>query len=226
MSKGKVLLGKLPMLASADGGDSIPDRIAASIREAIFLGSIGGGVQLKQNDVADELGVSPAPVREALKKLTSEGLLVNERNKGVTVAPLSLPDFKEITDLRLMLEPYLLRCSAPKLTSSLLDAAEATLANEDGNESPVAHARRHWDFHRTLYCRADRPRTQAQVDVLYVSISRYLLPAWTSSGLSDDWEHSHLDIVSSLRKGNVDNAAAMIQGQIERASARVIKFFV
>lgn len=203
----------------------MPDRIAASIREAIFLGSLGGGVQLKQNDVAQELGVSSAPVREALKKLTSEGLLVNERHKGVTVVPLSLADFREITDLRLMLEPYLLRCSAPKLTPAQLDAAESMLAEEHGQESPVAHARRHWELHQLLYCRAERPRTQAQVDVLYVSISRYLLPAWTSAGLSKDWEHSHLDIITSLRNENIDGAAAMIHGQIERAAARVMAFF-
>lgn len=203
----------------------MPDRIAASIREAIFLGALGGGVQLKQNDVAQELGVSPVPVREALKKLTSEGLLVNERHKGVTVAPLSLEDFREITDLRLMLELYLLRCSAPKLTSDELDVAQALLVDEHAHESAVAHARRHWEFHQQLYRRADRPRTQAQVDVLYVSISRYLLPAWTSAGLSEEWEHSHLDIVTSLRAGDIEGAAVTIQGQIEQAAARVVKFF-
>ena len=203
----------------------MPDRIAASIREAIFLGSLGGGVQLKQNDVAQELGVSPVPVREALKKLTSEGLLVNERHKGVTVAPLSLSDFREITDLRLMLEPYLLRCSAPKLTPAQLDHAETLLAEDHAQENAVMHARRHWEFHQQLYCRADRPRTQAQVDVLYVSISRYLLPAWTSAGLSEEWEHSHSDIVTLLRGGNIDAAAAMVHRQIEQAAVRVVKFF-
>ena len=150
---------------------------------------------------------------------------MNERHKGVTVAPLSLADFREITDLRLMLEPYLLRCSAPKLTYAQLDAAASSLAEAHTHETPVAHARRHWEFHQQLYCCADRPRTQAQVDVLYVSISRYLLPAWTSAGLSDEWEHSHLDIIDALRNGKIDIADSMILRQIEQAAARVVKFF-
>jgi DNA-binding GntR family transcriptional regulator len=61
--------------------------------------------------------------------------------------------------------------------------------------------------------------------VLYVIISRYLLLAWTSAGLSEEWEHSHQDIVTSLRKDDVEGAAAMIQKQIQQAAARVVKFF-
>lgn len=124
-----------------------------------------------------------------------------------------------------MLEPYLLRCSAPKLIPEQLDAAEALLAEGHVHENAVTHARRHWEFHQQLYCRAERPRTQAQVDVLYVIISRYLLLAWTSAGLSEEWEHSHQDIVTSLRKDDVEGAAAMIQKQIQQAAARVVKFF-
>jgi DNA-binding GntR family transcriptional regulator len=220
------MLVKLPMLRDSEGElkESMPDLVANSIRQAIFEGSIGSGVQLKQNDVAAALGVSAVPVREALKRLTAEGLLINERNKGVVVAPLSIDDFVEITDLRLMLEPYLLRCSAPNLTDADLDAAEQMLALSEPEDSPASHAKEHWEFHQMLYSRARRPRTQAQIDILYVSINRYLLPAWTNVGLSTHWDASHLQITKALRKRNVELAAQLISEQIKEAADRVMAF--
>lgn len=218
---------KLPTFRSNEGEtkDSLPELVAASIRQAIFEGSLGSGVQLKQNDVAASLGVSAVPVREALKRLTAEGLLHNERNKGVVVAPLSIEDFVEITDLRLMLEPYLVRCSAPNLTEADLDAADRILAATHNDSNIASHAREHWEFHRLLYSKARRPRAIAQIDVLYVSINRYLLPAWKSAGLSDHWDDSHLQITRAIRLGDVDAAAGLISSQIKDAAARVMSFF-
>jgi DNA-binding GntR family transcriptional regulator len=218
---------KLPIFRASEGEtkDSLPELVAASIRQAIFEGSLGSGVQLKQNDVAASLGVSAVPVREALKRLTAEGLLHNERNKGVVVAPLSIDDFVEITDMRLMLEPYLLRCSAPNLTEADLDAAERILAATHSESNIASHAKEHWEFHRLLYAKARRPRALAQIDVLYVSINRYLLPAWKSAGLSEHWDDSHLQITKAIRRGNVEGAAELISTQIQDAAARVMTFF-
>lgn len=217
---------RLPALSEGETKESLPDMVAGSIRQAIFEGSIGSGVQLKQNDVAAMLGVSAVPVREALKRLTAEGLLINERNKGVVVAPLSLDDFTEITDLRLMLEPYLLRCSAPFLTEEDLHEADRMLAPGNHASSPAAHAKAHWQFHNQLYAKARRPRAQAQIDVLYVSINRYLLPAWVSVGLSTSWDLSHARITDALRRGEFDHAAALITEQIRGAAERIKQFLL
>jgi len=217
---------RLPALSEGEIKESLPDLVAGSIRQAIFEGSIGSGVQLKQNDVAAILGVSAVPVREALKRLTAEGLLVNERNKGVVVAPLSLDDFAEITDLRLMLEPYLLRCSAPSLTEEDLREADRLLSANEHEDSPAAHARVHWQFHNMLYAKAGRPRAQAQIDVLYVSINRYLLPAWTTVGLSERWDTSHSLITDALRNKKDELAAELIAEQIRDAAERVKHFLI
>jgi DNA-binding GntR family transcriptional regulator len=143
----------------------------------------------------------------------------------VIVAPLSIQDFAEITDLRLMLEPYLLKCSAPNLTEADLDAAEQILKVSSEEHSVALHAKEHWEFHQTLYSKACRPRAQSQIDVLYVSINRYLLPAWSAVGLSAHWEDSHLQITAAIRQGNPERAAQLVADQIESAAARVLSFF-
>lgn len=200
---------------------STPELIAEQLRRAILLGAISGGAQLKQNDVAARFGVSVAPVREALQRLIADGLAVLHPNRGVTVSQVSEQDFLEIAELRSLLEPHALRCSAPHLTPVDLQYSEALLLKTTEATDPFDRAGLHWEFHRSLYKRADRPRLLAQIGGLYQGINRYLLPAWARSGLSADWVDSHLQIVATLRDGNIDEACRLIVDQTEASTKRV-----
>ena len=200
---------------------STPDLIAAQLRRAILSGAISGGAQLKQNDVAARFGVSVAPVREALQRLIADGLAVLHPNRGVTVSQISEQDFLEIAELRGLLEPHALRRSAPRLTAADLQYSEAVLAKAAKATDPLDRADLHWEFHRSLYKRAERPRLLAQIANLYQGINRYLLPAWANSGLSSDWVDSHLLIVAALRDGNIDEASRLIVDQTNASTRRV-----
>lgn len=201
---------------------STPDLIADQLRRAILLGAIAGGAQLKQNDVAARFGVSVAPVREALQRLIADGLAVLHPNRGVTVSPVSEQDFLEIAELRALLEPHALRHSAPQLTASDFDDSEAVLAKAAGASDPFARASLHWEFHRSLYKKAERPRLLAQIAGLYQSINRYLLPAWADVGLSPGWVDSHLLIVAALRDRELDEACRLIVDQTSESTGRVL----
>lgn len=200
---------------------STPELIAEQLRRAILLGAISGGAQLKQNDVAARFGVSVAPVREALQRLIADGLAVLHPNRGVTVSQVSEQDFLEIAELRSLLEPHALRCSAPRLTPVDLQYSEALLLKTTEATDPFDRAGLHWEFHRSLYKRAERPRLLAQIGGLYQGINRYLLPAWARSGLSPDWVDSHLQIVATLRDGKIDEACRLIVDQTEASTKRV-----
>ena len=200
---------------------STPDLIAEQLRRAILLGAISGGTQLKQNDVAARFGVSVAPVREALQRLIADGLAVLHPNRGVTVSQISEQDFLEIAELRGLLEPHALRHSAPRLTPADLQYAEAVLTKADQAADPLDRANLHWEFHRSLYKRAERPRLLAQIGSLYHGINRYLLAAWASSGLSSDWVDSHLLIVARIRDGDIEEASRLIVDQTGASTRRV-----
>lgn len=200
---------------------STPDVIADRLRRAILGGEIAGGTQLKQNDVAARFGVSVVPVREALQRLVSEGLAVLQPNKGVTVTRISEQDFLEIAELRFLLEPHALRMSAPHLSAADLKAAEEILARAAASTDPFERSELHWAFHRQLYGRAGRPRLIAQLGQLYASITRYLLPIWSRTGLSAHWTDSHLEIVDAVRAGNVEKAARLVGNQIVEARERM-----
>lgn len=92
------------------------------MRDAIVSGQIVPGEQLKQDQLATELGVSPAPIREALRQLESEGLVTHHPNRGVFVTEVSIDElFSVLLPIRLTVESYAFTQSASRL-------AEADLA--------------------------------------------------------------------------------------------------
>jgi DNA-binding GntR family transcriptional regulator len=200
---------------------STPETIARSLRRAILEGAIVGGTQLKQNDVAARFGVSVVPVREALQRLIADGLAVLHPNRGVTVTDISEDDFLDIAELRALLEPHALKRSAPRLTPADLIQSEKILHRAAETSDLLDRAHLHWEFHRSLYQQAERPRLLAQVASLYRSINRYLLPVWASYGLSPGWVESHLTIIAAVRNNNIDEACRLIVEQTVESSDRV-----
>jgi DNA-binding GntR family transcriptional regulator len=205
---------------------ALSDEVARRLRRDIFTGVYEGGETLKQLHLAKQFGISAVPVREAFQRLVAEGLLVTHRHRGVVVAALTKTDILDISELRILLEPQAMRLSAPNLTAADLAQAAKILKAADKSEDVVERSERHWQFHRLLYSRADRPRLLEQIDKLYLSINRYLLHAWTNAGLSPDWHESHDGILECLRAHRFDNAVEMIRIQVTDASERVSSFLL
>ena len=84
--------------------ESTPSLIAAQLRQHIADGSLPPGAQLVEMDIAGELGVSRGPVREAIQRLTQEGLLISIRNKGVFVSEFGEDDLRDIYEARMAVE--------------------------------------------------------------------------------------------------------------------------
>lgn len=96
--------------------------VTNTLRESIIFGELKPGTQLKQDDIAEKFGCSPAPVREALRDLESEGLVEHFHNRGVFVTNISNDEIVQVLlPVRLVLEKYALRDSAHKFTSGVVD---------------------------------------------------------------------------------------------------------
>ena len=94
----------------------LPNSVTTILRQAILKGDLKPNERLVQADIADQLGVSRMPVREALKTLELEGLISLEPHKGAVVNSLTMEDINEIYELRTILEPFTLEKSIPNLT--------------------------------------------------------------------------------------------------------------
>ncbi len=138
-----------------------PEAAVAAIRRAIFAGALPQGSQLREVHIAHEMGISRAPLREALRKLEEEGLVVKIPFRGSFVAEVNEETINEITSLRVRLEPYAVERALPKL----LGAEEWRLIEAD--DALDAAARRgdvvgsldaHLAVHRLFYELAEHRR--------------------------------------------------------------------
>lgn len=128
--------------------------VLAELRRSIRAGDLAPGTQIVQDALAERLGVSRVPVREALRILEGEGQIAYEPHRGYFVAALDLDELSEIRRIRDLLEPEAVRASIPRLEDEdvqrmeeAFDAMESAAADGDITGMNGAHTR----FHFALY---------------------------------------------------------------------------
>lgn len=131
----------------------LPDRIEADLRDQIMHGRVRPGARINVRRLESVYGVSHIPIREAIRRLEGEGLVVNVPKRGVVAAEVSLQELDEIYDLRRLLEPSVIRRAvglAGPEAMARLDRAYAELARAEARKSAVDFPDAHLDFHWSL----------------------------------------------------------------------------
>ena len=143
------------------------------IGQQILSGALPPGARLSQSQLAEELGMSRIPVRDALQRLAAEGLVELRPNASATVAPLSTADLEELYELRTAVEPHLCELATPLLTPEDLAAMERELERMARSKGPQSWLDANNAFHAILYRRAPRPRMVEIVDRARQLTDRY-----------------------------------------------------
>jgi DNA-binding GntR family transcriptional regulator len=129
-------------LESIQSHRPLTDIVFERLHDAIIDGRLEAGQWLRQETLAQELGVSQMPVREALKRLVAEGLAVRIPYKGVKVVEFSPEDIVDICTLRLVLEGLAVRLATPLITTKELERLKEILRELEGYTSQEQIARR------------------------------------------------------------------------------------
>ena len=108
---------------------SLREAALAAIRQAISRGDLKPGQRLVESDVAEQMGISRAPVREALRQLETEGLVVSEPHRGTFVAEVSATDLWEIYTLRAAIERLAVRLVTEKASAEMLAQLQQAVAD-------------------------------------------------------------------------------------------------
>lgn len=146
------------------------ERVADYLREGIISGRFPRGSKLKQAEIAEQIGTSITPVREAIKLLEAEGFILGTANRGATVAPFDINATEEIVDLRVTLECKLALRAMERLTSEqVAELRELQTQIEDaaGRGDRDAVRSINYRFHEVLYLAADLPQTLRFVRALW-----------------------------------------------------------
>ena len=194
--------------------DTIAVRISKALAERIISGALEPGSRLGQDHIAEEFGASHVPVREAFRRLESQGLVVSAPRRGVRVAGFSMDEIKEVAEMRAALEVLALRHAAPHLTKAILDQAEDATRAGDKAGDVQAWEEANRTFHRLILTPCAMPRLLKAIDDLHTASARFLFSGWRA-----EWEaptdRDHRAILDALRAGQVEAAASVLARHVQ-----------
>jgi DNA-binding GntR family transcriptional regulator len=219
-----VVHDEAPALPPLGRSTTRSDLVAASIKSAILSGRLRPDELLVERRIADQLGVSKTPVREALIALTSTGLLTPTRNRGVAVRRLRAEDVQQVYEMRLLVEPW---AAGQVAASGTLDAAEAGRALDDAarfveaDDHPgLSLANRR--FHRSIYSTCANDLVIRALDDL-----QDLTALGTVSLLWEQWPtwraelEEHREILAAVRERRATAAEELMHSHIQRSITRL-----
>ena len=215
---------KVP-LPQVKQGRVLADWITASLREAILNGHFEPGEKLDQDLIAEELGTSRTPVREALKRLESEGFIKVRPHYGAFIAEVSRQDIREIYEIRKLLESEVVRQVTPVIPEPVLDELERSLAETqalfDAGDS-AKHFESDVFFHETIISFSENHLLKEMLDGLTNRISMVRRFAQLQPGyhMTESFKE-HRAILQAMRQRDPEQVAELMRNHLEQSSLRI-----
>lgn len=205
------------------------ERALARLRELILDGDLRPGTRLGEVELADRLGVSRTPVREALTRLAAEGLVEVAPNRGARVATWTVAELEGVFDLRASLEPQLTGFAVARATAedveALSELAQQMLAvgtpGRDQDLDALVPLNR--AFHDRLVAVAGHPAlATALAAAIHPPIVLRNFHTYDEASLRRSLAH-HAEIVAAVRAGDAAWAHAVMTAHISNARAVMVR---
>lgn len=198
-----------------------PEQMADLLRQAIREKVIPPGGLLVQEDLARRFKVSRNPVREALRMLSSEGLVTMAPGERASVRSLTVADLQEIYDLRIALEPplsgWIVDEARPKDVAELRSMATQMAATDD----LMGWLRQNYTFHLRLYAMAGRPHTEGMVTNLLALTQPYSQENVGNLGGRPSADDEHMAMVEAIESRDAERLAEVVRSHLVAARDRV-----
>ena len=193
-------------------------RVANHLRSAILRGVIGPGERVRQEDVAQQLGASRLPVREALQMLAAEGLIEHEPNKGARVPYLSMHEVDVMYRMREQLEPLALTESLPSLTAGDLARLAEIQEEIEAGVDVARFLELDREFHLRPYRACVIEQLTTTVTRLWNSTQHYRRAFMQLSGPERRWvvNAEHRLLLDAIQRRDEIDAARFLAGHIRR----------
>ena len=185
------------------------DQVSEKIREAIRHGKYTSGDHIRETEVAEWLQVSRTPVREALRRLESEGLLTFESWRGVVVANLDRQQISELYAMREMLEGAAARLAARHIDPGEIDLLDILMDRAEsvsGDPRKLADINR--QYHETIYLAAHNRYLTQTIEQLRNALALLQGTTYSVPGRAETAAREHRAIVEAIRNRDPDEAEA------------------
>lgn len=200
------------------------ERVHDHLRQEILANRLPPGTVLQEVALADSLGVSRGPIREAIGRLAAEGLLVVRPRRGAVVASLSKEEFLEAYQVREALEMLAVRLAAPRLDvearatlGRLIERMAQCAARDDVNGFFEANAEFHW----TIVEASGNSRLQEAYRQLIEQMGRYRTRSLKLRGSLKRSVAEHRTILRAINAGDADRAAHLVSEHIRVPQRRL-----
>lgn len=225
----------LPAMLQTESGASMEDsrlthsslstQVYGSLRNWLANGELAPDQRLNGRILAERLGVSQTPVREAMLQLVAERALTLNRNKSVTVPSLTAEQFVELRDIRVALETLAVRCAAAQVTDADIDTIaelhrQMIEAKQRGDFRATMRLNR--DLHLSTYRLSGRMELVAMIESLWVRTGPYLNMLYKGDMPAVVDPHEHESLFAALRARNPEKCAASISRDIIKGGAPII----
>ncbi len=207
-----------------EGPEPLPVRVSNYIRDAILAGHLAQGARLREIELAQKLGISRSPLREAFRILESEGLLEVVPRKGVFVVKTSPEEAQEVYEVRSLIEGYGARLAASRIQEQELERMRRLLAQM----RRVSLDNRYWDYQATslefhdTFMKASGNR---KLFALYAQTRKFLLRiqalAPGEHRVSQESVEEHSRILKALEKRDPDAAEAAARRHVGNVFGRI-----
>lgn len=201
------------------------------LREEIISNTLEPGTRLTFRALAQRMGVSEIPVREAVKQLEAEGLIRITPHTGIRVTELSTDEIREIAEIREALEPLAARLAAVRMNDDALESLDDILdkmatAVEEGDGERYGELNR--VFHRTMYRASDNTRLYNLIVSLWDNVDRYRAVFRVVPGHMERSLREHRLIVDALRARDAEgvyHAMALHRRNVATGLRRLVEEF-
>ncbi|MBE8954500.1 MAG: GntR family transcriptional regulator [Quinella sp. 2Q5] len=202
------------------------ETVCEVLRDAIRRGVLEPGERLMEVQLAEELGISRTPVREAIRKLEQEGYVIMMPRRGTYVSSMSVHDVKEIFEIRSALESLSTSLAAMRIEPDELDRLRALLGEIEGHiqrrdidkivETDI-------EFHGLLYRVSRNERLVAIIGNLKEQLARFRTLSMSYPGRLQETLQEHRAMVEAIAAGDVDAARDAAERHMEQAEETLLK---
>jgi DNA-binding GntR family transcriptional regulator len=185
---------------------SVVDQVTVEIRRSILSGDLRPGQEFSLRKIAEQLGVSLIPVREALRRLEIQGLVITRRAKSALVAPLDPQEFRDVYRLRRTIEPEIAGRACTLLTPADFDRLDVLQKAHASARDPEERQEAHHALHIEMLRPAASTWDERVLDILWHASERYVGYAFGSlaadPGEPGRRDRAHADLLAAVRTGD------------------------
>ena len=202
------------------------DVVFENLREAIVEGKLKPGQRLMEVQLAEQLGVSRTPVREAIRKLELEGLVVMLPRKGAYVANVSLKDVIDVLEIRASLEGLAASLAAERISDEDIKKLEAIVDEfkEGVSESDVESLlKKDVEFHECIFKATNNKKLHQFINSLWEQVYRFRVTYISDYDSTVNIIEEHKMILDAIKRGDSEVAKKHAMEHIQKAENFIIE---